>query len=56
MEQEGAWMKQTERELKLLIIEKAEKMANILSKGNDCEIRTSPKGISVLRIKKEVIE
>lgn len=49
-------MKQTERELKLLIIEKAEKIAKVLCTGNDCELRNSPNGIAVVSLKKEVIE
>lgn len=48
-------MKQTERELKLLIAEKAGDIAKILYKGNDCELRTSPNGIAVVSLKKEVI-
>lgn len=46
---------QTERELKMLIIEKAEYMAKVLHKGLDCELRTSPSGITVISNKKEVV-
>lgn len=45
----------SERELKLIIIEKAPDMAKILSKGNDCELRTSPNGVAVIKVRKEVI-
>lgn len=42
-------------ELKKSIIEKAEEIAEVLSKNNDCEIRTSPNGVAVIKVKKEVI-
>lgn len=45
----------SERELKLRIIEKASEMARILYKGNDCELRTSPNGVAVIKVKKEVV-
>lgn len=43
------------RELKLKLEEKIEEMAEILDKGNDCELRTSPNGVAVIKVKKEVI-
>lgn len=44
-----------QRELKLKIIEHADKIAEVLCKNQDCEIRTSPNGIKVIANKKEVI-
>ncbi len=43
------------RELKLKLEEKLEEMAEILSKGCDCELRTSPNGVAVIKVKKEVV-
>ncbi len=48
-------MQKTERELKVLISEKSEEIAKILYKGKDCELRTSPNGIVVIAVKKEVV-
>lgn len=45
----------SEREIKLKVIENAEKIAEILHKKRDCEIRTSPNGIAIIAVKKEVI-
>lgn len=45
----------SERELKMKVVENAEKIAEILAKKKDCEIRTSPNGIAVIAVKKEVI-
>lgn len=45
----------SEREIKLKVIENADKIAEILFKKQDCELRTSPNGITVIAIKKEVI-
>lgn len=45
----------SEREIKLKVIENAEKIAEILADKKDCEIRTSPNGIAVISVKKEVI-
>lgn len=45
----------SKRELKLRLEEKLEEMAEILAKGCDCEIRTSPNGVSVIKVKKEVV-
>lgn len=45
----------SEREIKLKIIEKAEEIAAVLYKNNDCELRTSPNGVAVIKVKKEVI-
>lgn len=43
------------RELKLKIEEKATEIAEILAKGYDCEIRTSPNGVAIIKVKKEVV-
>lgn len=43
------------RELKLKLEEKLEEMAEILAKGCDCELRTSPNGVAVIKVKKEVV-
>lgn len=48
-------MQQTEREIKLKVIENADNIAEILHRKQDCEIRTSPNGIAVIAVKKEVI-
>lgn len=48
-------MQVSKRELKLHLEEKLEEMAEILAKGNDCELRTSPNGVAVIKIKKEVV-
>lgn len=45
----------SQRELKLKIIEHADKIAEVLYKKRDCELRTSPNGITVIANKKEVI-
>lgn len=45
----------TQRELKIKVIEYADKIAEVLYKKRDCEIRTSPNGIKVIANKKEVI-
>ena len=45
----------SKRELKFYLEEKLEEMAEILAKGNDCELRTSPNGVAVIRVKKEVV-
>ena len=42
-------------ELKNSVIEKAEEIAEVLSKNSDCELRTSPNGVAVIRVSKEVI-
>lgn len=46
---------QTERELKLKIEDKVAEIAKVLKSGRDCEIRTSPNGIAVIAVKKEVV-
>lgn len=46
---------QTKREIKMKIIEYADSIAEILYKKRDCEIRTSPNGIVVIAVKKEVV-
>lgn len=48
-------MPMSQRELKLKIIEKAEEIATVLYKNNDCELRTSPNGVAVIKVKKEVV-
>ncbi len=45
----------SQRELKLKIIEHTDKIAEVLCKKQDCEIRTSPNGIKVIANKKEVV-
>lgn len=45
----------SERELRLKIEDKISEIAKVLKSGRDCEIRTSPNGISVISIKKEVV-
>jgi hypothetical protein len=44
-----------QRELKLKIVEQADNIAKILTKGKDCEIRKSASGISVAEISKKVV-
>lgn len=46
---------QTERELRLKIEDKISEIAKVLKSGKDCEIRTSPNGIAIIAVKKEVI-
>lgn len=50
-------MQQTEHEtIKNKVIEQADTIAKILSQGKkDCELRTSPNGIAVIAVKKEVV-
>lgn len=45
-----------EREIKLKVIENADKIAEILCKKRDCEIRTSPNGIAIISVKKDIVE
>jgi len=45
----------SEREIKLKIIEQAENMAKILTKGKDCEIRKSANGVSIAEISKKIV-
>lgn len=45
----------SKREIKMKVIENADKIAEILANKKDCEIRTSPSGITVISNKKEVI-
>lgn len=42
-------------ELKLKIIEKAEEIAEVLSKNSDCELRPSPNGVVVIKVRKEAV-
>lgn len=48
-------MSKDKTELKNSVIEKAEEIAEVLSKNNDCELRTSPNGVVVIKVKKEVV-
>lgn len=48
-------MSMSQRELKLKIIEKAEEIAAVLCKNSDCELRTSPNGVTVIKVRKEVV-
>lgn len=43
------------KELKPKLYEKIEEMEEILAKGNDCELRISPNGVAVIKVKKEVV-
>lgn len=45
----------SQSELKLRLEEKIEEMAEILYKGCDCELRTSPNGVTVIKVRKEVV-
>lgn len=45
----------SEREIKLKVIENADTIAEILHRKRDCELRTSPNGIAVIAVKKEVV-
>jgi len=45
----------SKRELKLHLEEKLEEISEILDKGNDCELRASPNGVAVIKVKKEVV-
>lgn len=51
----GLQVSKDKTELKNSVIQKAEKIAEVLSKNNDCELRTSPNGVAVIKVKKEVI-
>lgn len=51
----GLQMSKDKTELKNSVIEKAEEIAEVLSKNNDCELRTSPNGVVVIKVKKEVV-
>lgn len=44
-----------EREIKLKVIENADKIAEILANKKDCEIRTSPNGIAIAEISKKIV-
>lgn len=44
-----------ERELMLKLEDKLTEISKILAKGCDCEIRTSPNGVAVIKVRKEVI-
>lgn len=45
----------TERQIKEMIIDKADVIAKSLYKGNDCEIRKSKDGVSVSEFRRRVI-
>lgn len=51
----GLQVSKDKTELKNSVIEKAEEIAEVLSKNSDCELRTSPNGVAVIKVKKEVI-
>lgn len=48
-------MSKNKRALKNSVIEKAEEIAEVLCKNNDCELRASPNGVAVIKVKKEVV-
>lgn len=45
----------SEKDLKLKVIEQADKIASAISKGKDVEIRKSASGISVAEVSKKVV-
>lgn len=51
----GMQMSKDKTELKKSVIEKAEEIAEVLSKNSDCELRTSPNGVAVIKVRKEVV-
>lgn len=51
----GMKVSKDKTELKNSVIEKAEEIAEVLSKNSDCELRTSPNGVAVIKVSKEVI-
>lgn len=51
----GMQVSKDKTELKNSVIEKAEEIAEVLSKNSDCELRTSPNGVAVIKVKKEVV-
>lgn len=51
----GLQVSKDKTELKNSVIEKAEEIAEVLSKNSDCELRTSPNGVAVIKVKKEVV-
>lgn len=51
----GMRVSKDKTELKNSVIEKAEEIAEVLSKNSDCELRTSPNGVAVIKVKKEVV-
>lgn len=51
----GVQVSKDKTELKNSVIEKAEEIAEVLSKNSDCELRTSPNGVAVIKVKKEVV-
>lgn len=51
----GLQVSKDKTELKNSVIQKAEEIAEVLSKNSDCELRTSPNGVAVIKVKKEVI-
>lgn len=44
-----------ERQIKLAIVENADKMAKALLKGKDLEVRKSVNGISIAEVDKKVV-
>lgn len=51
----GMQVRKDKTELKNSVIQKSEEIAEVLSKNSDCELRTSPNGVAVIKVKKEVI-
>lgn len=51
----GVQVSKDKTEVKNSIIQKAEEIAEVLCKNNDCELRASPNGVAVIKVKKEVI-
>lgn len=51
----GLQVRKDKTELKNSVIQKAEEIAEVLSKNSDCELRTSPNGVAVIKVKKEVV-
>lgn len=51
----GMQVSKDKTELKNSVIQKAEEIAEVLSKNSDCELRTSPNGVAVIKVKKEVV-
>lgn len=45
----------SERELRLKLEDKLTEISHILATGNDCELRTSPNGVAVIKVRKEVV-
>lgn len=44
-----------ERQIKMQILDQIDKIAKVVSKGNDIEIRKSPSGVAVLEVIKKKV-